>query len=216
MNEQSVSPSPELARKNRIKMILILSGILATVVVPTLIGDLAYRFGWYGGWETNHGQPIEPPVNFAEFQARDLSGESLDAGFAQKTWWLLYVVPADCDSACHNRLFQMRQVRKALGKEAQRVRQVLVLTGPLDKQTDELLLQEFPDFVKIRASTERVDAALQKAAEHASQAGQLYIMDPMGWIMLAYAPEPDEKASVVKAEGILQDLKKLLKASRIG
>lgn len=212
MNEQPVSPSPELARKNR-RLLLIL---LASFIVPFIVGDLAYRFGWYGGWQTNHGRPIEPPVNFAEFQAQDLAGKSLDASFAQKTWWLFYVVPENCDNACRNRLFQMRQVRKALGKEAGRIRQVLVLTGPLSAATDELLRQEFPDFVKIHATRERVDAALQKAVPQASQAGQLYIMDPMGWIMLAYAAEPDEKASVVKAEDILQDLKKLLKASRIG
>jgi hypothetical protein len=38
----------------------------------------------------------------------------------------------------------------------------------------------------------------------------------MGWLMMRYDAEKDEAQSVVKAEDILNDMKKLLKASRIG
>jgi hypothetical protein len=110
----------------------------------------------------------------------------------------------------------MRQVRKALGKEAKRLGQVLVFTGPASSATEELLKREFSGFVRIEADAAKVDLGLKRATTQASRAGQLYIMDPMGWIMLAYAPVTDEKASVVKAEEILKDLRKLLKGSRIG
>lgn len=211
MSEQQVQLSPEQARKNR-RVLLIL---LASFVVPFVVGDLAYRFGWYEGGQINKGQLIDPPASFADLQAKDSSGRLVDAAFAKESWWLLYVLPSNCEQACRNRLYQMRQVRKALGKEAERVRQVVVLTGPVTPEL-EAVLAEFPDFVRLQAGAVQVDSALQRAAARASQAGLLYIMDPMGWIMLAYAPEADEKASVVKAEDILQDLRKLLKGSRIG
>jgi cytochrome oxidase Cu insertion factor (SCO1/SenC/PrrC family) len=216
MSEQSPSPAgtvnPEVARKNR-RLLLIL---LATFVIPFVIGDFAYKQGWYKGGQTNKGQLIQPPVAFAGFKAVDASGKTLDASFAKGKWWLLYVVPADCGIACRNRLFQMRQVPRALGKEAERVRQLLVTTSPLSAETEALIAREFPEFVRIQAQATSVDAALASAASAASQAGQLYLMDPMGWLMLDYAPEPDEKASVIKAEDILKDLQKLLKNSRIG
>lgn len=214
MSEQIApgQPSPELARKNR-RLLLIL---LASFIIPFVIGDMAYRFGWYKGGQVNKGQLIDPPASFAELQARDATGAELRAGLAGKSWWLMYVMPAECDSACRNRLFQMRQVRKALGKEAERLSQVLVLTAPLSASAEELLGHEFPGFVRIQAEAANVDLALRRATERASRAGQLYVMDPMGWIMLAYAPVADEKVSVIKAEEILQDLRKLLKASRIG
>jgi cytochrome oxidase Cu insertion factor (SCO1/SenC/PrrC family) len=201
-----------VARKNRIVLLI----LLASFVIPFVVGDLAYRLGWYQGGQTNKGQLIDPPVSFAELHAADAVGKPAAADFAAKHWWLLYVVPSDCDVACRNRLFQMRQVRKALGREEDRVRQVLVFTSAPSSELEALLEAEFKDFVRITARAPAVDSALQRLLPDASGAGQLYIMDPLGWIMLAYPPEADEKASVVKAEDVLQDLKKLLKASRIG
>jgi cytochrome oxidase Cu insertion factor (SCO1/SenC/PrrC family) len=190
--------------------------LLASFIIPFVIGDLAYRLGWYEGGQVNKGRLLNPPASFAEFQARSLAGVKLDGEFAKSSWWLLYVMPAECEASCRNRLFQMRQVRKALGKEAERLSQLLVFTGPVSAEIDALLKEDFAGFVRIEAEAASVDIALQRAATRASGAGQLYIMDPMGWIMLSYAPVVDEKASVVRAEEILQDLKKLLKGSRIG
>lgn len=204
--------NPELARKNR-RLLLIL---LATFIIPFVIGDFAYKQGWYKGGQTNKGNLIQPPAAFAEFRANDLKGQPVATTFAKGNWWLLYVLPADCQAACRNRLFQMRQVPRALGKEGDRVRQVLVTTSPLSAETEALITREFPEFVRLEAAVANVDIALARAASNASQAGLLYLMDPMGWLMLSYAPEPDEKASVIKAEDILKDLQKLLKNSRIG
>lgn len=199
-------------RKNRLLLLL----LLASFVIPFVVGDLAYRFGWYQGGQTNHGRLIDPPAAFADFQARDRDGKLQDAGFAGKEWWLVYVLPADCGQPCRNRLFQMRQVRVALGKEAERVRQVLIQTVPVSAETEALIAAEFPGFARMQADSQQVDQALARTGANAAEAGRLYIMDPMGWLMMAYEPEADEAASVVKAEDVLNDLKKLLKASRIG
>lgn len=211
MSEQA-PVSPTQIRKNRLLLLL----LLATFIVPFVVGDLAYKLGWYQGGETNLGTLIEPPVAFADFQARKLDGVVQTAAFAKGSWWLLYVMPAHCEAACRNRLFQMRQVRKALGKEADRVQPLLVLTAPLTAETEALLAQEFGEFVRLEASADTLNVALARVVPNPAEAGQLYIMDPMGWLMLTYAPEADEKTSVIKAEDILQDIKKLLKASRIG
>lgn len=210
--QPQLSVPPAQVRKNR-RLLLIL---LASFVLPFMIGDLAYRLGWYEGGQTNKGRLINPPVAFAALSARDEAGRALDAAFADRHWWLLYVLPANCDGACRNRLFQMRQVRVALGKESDRLRQVVVVTAPLAPATEALLRQEFSGFVRIQGESSRIDAAFGSATPVASRAGELYVMDPMGWIMLSYAPEADEKRSIEKAEDVLKDLVKLLKASRIG
>lgn len=212
MNDRVSPPSPGLARRNR----LILLILAASFIVPFLVGDLAYRFGWYKGGQVNKGLLIDPPASLDALQARDAAGNPVTAAFASKSWWLVYVVPAECELACRNRLFQMRQVRKALGKEAERLRQVLVFTAPPDAALQELLAAEFSGFERLTAEPAVVDTALARATSAASRDGRLYVMDPMGWLMLAYLPEADEKASVVQAEDVLHDLRKLLKASRIG
>lgn len=204
--------SPSQLKKNRLLLLL----ILASFVLPFVVGDMAYKLGWYQGGQTNHGQLIDPPAAFADFQARLPDGRAADSGFAQPNWWLLYVVPDRCEAACRNRLFQMRQVRKALGRESERVQPLLVVTSALSAETESLLAKEFAGIVRVQADAARVNAVLARLMPEAALAGNLFIMDPMGWLMLTYGPEADEKTSVIKAEDILNDLKKLLKASRIG
>ncbi|HET8731586.1 MAG TPA: SCO family protein [Moraxellaceae bacterium] len=212
MSAPPLIASPDVARKNR-RLLLILA---ASFIVPFLVGDLAYHFGWYQGGQTNHGRLINPPLALTSLGLHDPAGKAIAAGFTERHWWLLYVMPTNCDTACRNRLYQMRQVRRALGKEGERVRQVLVVTAPLTSGTEALLQKEFADFVRVTGEAPALDVALKTVTTAGAAAGELYVMDPMGWIMLAYSPEQDEKRSVVKAEDVLKDLQKLLKASQIG
>ncbi|MDP2228498.1 MAG: hypothetical protein Q8J78_13595 [Moraxellaceae bacterium] len=215
----TTDPTPELTpeqlqqrRKNRRLLLL----LLASFVVPFVIGQLAYVQNWYQGAATNHGRLLDPPLAVADLQAAAPAGMAVDAAFAKGKWWLVYVLPAECAQACRNRLFQMRQIRLATGRESERVRQLLIETGPVDAATAELLQNEFADFIRVRADASVVDVALQRASVGAANAGLLYLMDPMGWMMLTYPPEADEPTSVIKAEDTLKDLRKLLKASQIG
>lgn len=216
---EATSPDAATARARKNRLLLLV--LAASFIVPFLVGDLAYRMGWYEGGRTNKGRLIDPPVPFASLSLRDSGGQVLGAGFAGKQWWLLYAMAGDCDATCRNRLFQMRQVRLALGKEEDRLRQAVILTSEPTAATRELLAREFPGFVQLAGEHAPIDAAFRagaaaSGAAPASRAGELYIMDPMGWIMLAYPPEADERRSVEKAEDVLSDLRKLLKASRIG
>lgn len=204
--------SPVQARKNRLLLVL----LLASFVLPFVVGDLAYKLGWYQGGQTNKGQLLTPPVALSALQAMDAGQQPLPAGFASEHWWMVYVVPANCEAACRNRLFQMRQSPLALGRDADRVRSLLVLTATPSAETEALLQKEFAGLIRVQAPAAAVDAALAAAAPQASQAGLLYLMDPMGWIMLAYPPQADEKTSIIKAEDTLDDLRKLMKNSRIG
>lgn len=110
----------------------------------------------------------------------------------------------------------MRQVDAALGKEAGRVQQLLVQTAPLSAETEQLIAREFAQFARVHGQIDRIDQALKRVGITAVSSGYLYIMDPMGWIMMRYQAESDEAKSVVEAEDILNDMKKLLKSSRIG
>ncbi len=210
---EAAPPSPAQVRRNRWLLVL----LLASFVVPFVVGDLAYKFGWYQGAQTNRGQLINPPLAFADLGARDAAGAPVDAAYADGKWWLVYVLPPVCEQACRNRLFQMRQVRLATGRESDRVRQLVITTAALPADIDALLRAEFPDFQRLEADAASADRVLAPAAGPAgSAAGLLYLMDPMGWMMLSYPPEADEAASIVKGEDVLKDLRKLLKASQIG
>ncbi|MFN3586237.1 MAG: hypothetical protein ACK4UT_01925, partial [Moraxellaceae bacterium] len=201
---ETASPSPAQVRRNRWLLVL----VLASFVVPFVVGDLAYKFGWYQGGQTNRGQLINPPLTFADLAARDDKAVAVDAAYADGKWWLVYVLPPVCEQACRNRLFQMRQVRLATGREADRVRQLVIATAPVPEDVEALLGAEFPDFRRLTADAATVDRVLAPATgAGGSAAGLLYLMDPMGWMMLSYPPEADEAASIIKGEDVLKDLR---------
>jgi hypothetical protein len=60
------------------------------------------------------------------------------------------------------------------------------------------------------AQGEQLQAMFQRATpEPLSAAGRIYIVDPLGNLMMSYGPSSEPK-------GLLEDLKKLLKLSHIG
>lgn len=204
--------TPELARKNRRLLIL----LLLSFVLPFVVGHFAYVHGWFKGGQTNKGELLAPPADFLKLGLRNDAGVALTPAFLDRKWWLVYVLPADCQQACRNSLYQMRQVRLASGREADRIKLLLVQPQVADAATEALLAKEFADMARVRGDAAALDAGLAGAGAGASQAGRSYIMDPLGILMLSYPPEADEKTSVIKSDNMLDDLKKLLKASQIG
>jgi hypothetical protein len=98
----------------------------------------------------------------------------------------------------------MRQIRIAQGKGQSRIERVWVLTdagAPVAR-----LLEDHPGLLVWRPdSAAFVD---QFAAPH-SAADHIYVVDPLGNLMLRFPADPDPK-------GIMKDMKQLLKASQIG
>lgn len=219
MNTRSLGTSPantlNPAQVRRNRWVLIL--LLLSFVLPFVVGHLAYFQGWFRGLPTtNKGQLLSPPAAFADLHLRGLDGRPLAQGFLDHHWWLVYVLPAECDAACHNRLYQMRQVRRAVGADADRLNLVVVQTQVPAAATATLLQSQFPDLLRAAGQAADINTALAASGAGAAGAGRLYVMDPLGYIMLSYAPQADEKASIVKAQDVLDDLMNLLKASQIG
>ena len=115
-------------------------------------------------------------------------------------WVLLALGGGDCDAGCERRLYATRQARTMQGKEQDRVERVFLVRG--EAAPPAALLAEHPGMVMVRVS----DAV---AARFPAGGGRLYLIDPLGNLVLAYPDDPDIK-------GIARDLTRLLKASRIG
>ena len=163
-----------------------------------------YGSPWRPSGHTNHGELIEPA---RPLPARGLPGD--DAGtrrpFVDK-WSLVYVGDGRCDADCRQALLVMRQTHAALGRLQPRVQQVLLATaGCCDRDR---LVREYPGLRLIDASGP-ADAALLAAFPRERLQRGIYIVDPLGNLMMRYDTALDPR-------GLLQDLKKLLQLSHIG
>lgn len=199
----TASNDPEfIRRRNRGRLQLLL---LAAI----FLGPLALAFALYYGnlWTpestAEHGVLIEPPRRLPA----DLLGGSdaaADTGFVDH-WTLLVMEPAACDEACRQVLYETRQLRRALGREIDRVRRVWVPAGgEVDRG---FLATEHPDLEVVAVSTPR-NRQLRELIGSA-RPGEVFLIDPLGNLMMRFPPGLSMRA-------MHTDLKRLLRVSRIG
>jgi len=97
----------------------------------------------------------------------------------------------------------LRQVRRATGKEIQRVERVWIVTG--GKEPAPALLAAIEGTLLVRAD-ERLLAAFPAEG---STAAHIYLVDPIGNLMLRFPRDPDPSR-------MIKDLQRLLRVSRFG
>jgi hypothetical protein len=131
-------------------------------------------------------------------------GMPLDLTTLRGKWLMVHVGPASCDAACAQQLYLMRQTRIAQGKEQSRIERLWVVT---DAGTiAPALLQEYPG---LRAWRPSESGFAEQFPATSSPGSHIYLVDPLGNLMLRFPAEPDAKR-------MMKDLKLLLKASQIG
>ena len=177
-------------------------------LIPAVAMGMAWFMYFTGVWipdgRTNKGELILPPALFAELNLRE---ESIPVELQQLEgrWGILVFGRASCDqSACRGNLYKTRQVHIALGKESDRL--VRLYVAPEPPVVTEELREEYPEVIWLHSSQ---DAVLKTMSTPEWPENQFYIVDPLGNIMMKYLPE--------QAGGdLLNDLKKLMKVSKIG
>jgi hypothetical protein len=105
----------------------------------------------------------------------------------------------------------MRQSRIALNKDMDRVQRVFLVTGRCCDRG--FLAAEHPDLVVARVEDAASAALLEPFPTYGgvpvADAGRIYLVDPLGNLLMSYSPAAPEKA-------LLSDVKKLLRLSHIG
>lgn len=153
----------------------------------------------------NRGELIDPVRPWPEDLelARPDGAAFAREGLAGK-WTLLLAARAPCDPACTARLTDFRQIRLAAGEGGLAVERLLVLAGKAQAGV--------PAETLAGAGIARVAAAgEQRLAAWLGPDGDIwnrvYIVDPLGNLMMRYAAD-------APAKDVLKDTERLLKASR--
>ena len=183
---------------SRSKLLLLL-GVFA---LPVLAAYLAY-FGWRPAGHSNYGDLLKvAPLQRTAGDALD--GAPFDLVALRGKWVMVHVGPARCDAECVYQLYLMRQMRIAQGKDQSRIERLWVLTD--SGAPDAALLQAHPG---LHVWWPR-DAAFAGQFPAARATGaHIYLVDPLGNLMLRFPAAPDPKR-------MMKDLRLLLKASQIG
>jgi len=168
--------------------------------------------GWKPQGTTNRGNLVHPARQLTMPADMVSDGMSLQ-DYLQGRWTLLYIDDAGCDETCRNNLYKIRQVRLAQNENMKRVQTLFLLhAGNLPDELGDFLAQEHKDMaVALLSAANAAVIAPQFQIDEAPVMGaqRVYIVDPLGNLMMYYLPDAD-------ARDMLKDLQKLLKYSKIG
>jgi len=156
---------------------------------------------------TNNGELIAPPQTTG---AEEFAG--LDAFSAQNIhelkghWVLVNPIASECTETCRDALHKTNQLTLMMGKDIARIRRLAVVFDqttqlPAEWRDDGRLLKVLP--------ADSLREKLNKLIGQPIPEGALILMDPLGNLMMKYAPGYD-------AYKVRNDLSKLLRISQIG
>ena len=167
----------------RLKLI----ALLLACAAPLALAWMAWHFGWGTGKPGNYGELIAPrTLQEPEFQA--LRGR----------WVFVSFDAAACDAYCERKLYFMRQVRTAQGKDRSRIERLWVITDRGSPRAELL------------AAIEGTRISRAAPAEFPGRVvDHIYLVDPLGNLMMRFPRDPDPSK-------MLKDVQRLLKYSQVG
>ena len=196
----------------------LLIGLALLFFAPLGVSFYLYYAGdWRPGHRVNRGDLVSPPrplpeisMPLARAQAAAGSAQRTSPQFLEKKWTLLYWGPGSCNARCRTDLYDTRQVRIALDRDMDRVQRVFIAEGECCDWP--YLSREQPDLITVRSTADAAPLlALLPVFDgiEPAKADRIYVIDPLGNLMMSYAPD-------AKPKGMLEDLKRLLGLSSVG
>ncbi len=196
------SPAPRSARKNR----LVLLALFAVFFLPIFVAfALNVELpGWLPFGQTNHGNLIQPALQLETSGLSRVEGAPAGEELLQRSWSLLHIEAGACLTQCDRAVYRMRQSRYAMGKDMERIQRLVVVPAEQVRDAAERLFAIDPALTVLAASRSWLNLPRPGQGE-----AEIYIVDPQGYVIMWYRADADPG-------GLIKDLKRLLKISKIG
>lgn len=197
--------------KTKNRNILILIILFVIFFIPFLVAFLMYNQSDKIKIKTvNYGNLIRPPVNIKTLHLANEEKKSAPDMLTGK-WTIMYLLPKNCDETCKKIIYNMRQIRQANGKDIDRIQRAVVIFSNKPDNVLQQQLHAFPETKQFYVSKNDFQTAMSQlnSTPIALKQGYLYLVDPLGNIMMGYTVQTDPT-------NIFKDLQKLLRVSQIG
>lgn len=197
--------------KSDLKSRLVVPTLVLIFTAPMIVSFWLLNFTDFGRGtaDASHGELIVPPVSVENFSLHSLSADSRKGNLHGK-WSLVIVHNGGCDRSCIDKLYKIRQIRLASGKYAERIQRVMLTDGDIA----DLAKGDLPEFFPGQWALGSEALVLQKifselSGNDSELRDSIFLIDPLGNLMMRYegGTEPS---------GIIKDLRRLLRYSRIG
>ncbi|WP_374351077.1 hypothetical protein [Chitinimonas sp.] len=162
--------------------------LIGLTIAPVLLSTLVY-FYWKPTGGKSFGELL-PTRPVPQLVMHTLAGQAASLNEFKGKWLLLMADKAQCDAACQNRLFAMRQFRLAQGLEMERVKRLWLVVG--DGMPSEA--------ARIAADGAEIRRVAQLPPLPGDVGNGIYLIDPLGNQVVRY-PQDATPAKVIKEIG---------------
>ncbi len=191
-----------ISQQNKGRLVLVTIALM--FFLPIL---LAWFLNFYSDFKRDaqgihHGELIVPPLPLGALKVTAIGASEVLS--LEKKWTLIFLVSNQCDLTCEDKLYQLRQIRLAVGKDRDKVERVLVVDKELDWSDYENSFQNQKVIVKGSPSYESIIKNLKSVKNFDSNA--IYLMDAYGSLIMKYAYKTAPK-------GIIKDIERLIRVA---
>ena len=169
--------------------------LLAMFILPIAFGTLFFYANpnYFSESTVNYGELVRPVI------ATEEGDIEIDGGASLQGIWTMVYVSSRCDDVCEKAVADMKTIRTLMNADMRRIQRMTIIENNSTPTVNDETL------IKAKITSEKLTKSLKKYAENA-----IYLIDPIGNIMLYYEPYNIDIRLVIK------DLKRLFKYSRIG
>jgi cytochrome oxidase Cu insertion factor (SCO1/SenC/PrrC family) len=192
-----------LSQKNKGKLTLI--GIFLLFFIPIITSWylVFYTDFMHDAQGIQHGKLISPVISIGAIKAKEIS--TMDEVVIEKKWVLVFIQNNLCNEFCKERLYQVRQIRLALGEDRDKVDRLVIFNqiNDLNELKDSYSGQKFIDqsFMNYQGLVKKFNDS------YADKKNPIFLLDPYGFLMMQY-PEGTEP------KGIIKDIERLIRNSK--
>jgi len=184
------------------------------LLILTFIAPIGAAYWLYnvGGTENtvNKGEFVKAGVQLLDMGLTTLDGKAAVEKDLYGHWHMMVFMGADCGKVCEETIYTVRQIKTSLHKESPRFVNVLIhFDKNINADFKEKIKTHYANFDRYFADKEIFNKALGVTDGDLTDKGIVYIVDPIGNVILKYNKDKT-------AKDIISDIKRLLKASQIG
>ncbi len=154
----------------------------------------------------SYGNLVQPPKSLQIPVLQDAQGKVFKPTQWNKIWSIVTVDSGSCAAQCAERVHMLKQVHTSLNKEIDRVQRILLVPADTSLQAYSEIQKKYPDLIILTVKDTKTTSF---TAEFNTDTGSVFLVDPLGNLMMSYPDEFDPK-------GLRSDLTRLLKNSWAG
>ena len=182
--------------------------IFLTPIIVITVSTVWYYSGYGPEEKVNYGRLLSDPIDVGTLDL-ELDYQNLNVDSMERKWMLVHFINDACLESCADLIYVARQVNVLLARQQTRVKRYIA--APLEvKPKLENFFTTYQDlnFIEVKDQSTTIQEFKKNGIDPFAQPN-MFVIDPIGNIILHYSGEVDGKK-------LLADLKKLLGASKIG